>query len=130
MEEIWSVVTEKDEFKKRGEGKLNARLTFSDCHYSDARNTINDTPTESTFTSYKIKLKVRETLEVEQPVGSVSLALVGTFRTLRTSYKRTQTTVPRNSCLPKVVNFWLIFCLRKPNYYFSTGLCSVFVKYH
>ena len=33
----------------------------------------------------KIKLIVREDLEVEQPVGSVSLALVGTFRTSRTS---------------------------------------------
>ena len=56
-------------------------LTLSDCHNSDARNTINDTPTESSLTSggvclfetlmYTIKLKVREKLEVEQPVGSV-----------------------------------------------------------
>ena len=58
-------------------------LTLSDCHNSDARNTIKDTPTESSLTltsggvclfgtlMYTIKLKVREKLEVEQPVGSV-----------------------------------------------------------
>ena len=33
----------------------------------------------------KIKRKVGEKLQVEQPVGSVLLALVGNFRTLRTS---------------------------------------------
>ena len=70
-------------------------LTLSDCQFSDARNTINDTPTESYFTGggiclfetlmNKIELKVREKLEVEQPVRSVSLAVVGTFQTLRTS---------------------------------------------
>ena len=69
-------------------------LTLSDCQFSDARNTINDTPSESSLTSggiclfetlmNTVKQKVREELEVEQPVRSVSLVLVETFRTLRT----------------------------------------------
>ena len=69
-------------------------LTLSDCQFSDARNTINDTPSESSLTSgglclfetmmNTVKQKVREDLEVEQPVRSVSLVLVETFRTLRT----------------------------------------------
>ena len=69
-------------------------LTLLDCQFSDARNTINDTPSESSLTSggiclfetmmNTVKQKVREELEVEQPVGSVSLALVGTFLTSRT----------------------------------------------
>ena len=69
-------------------------LTLSDCQFSDARNTINDTPSESSLTSggiclfetmmNTVKQKVREELQVEQPVRSVSLVLVETFRTLRT----------------------------------------------
>ena len=74
-------------------------LAFSDCHYSDARNTINETSTESSFRSGGIRLfetlmntikrKVREKLQVEQPVGSVLLAPAGTLRSLRTSQQNT-----------------------------------------
>ena len=74
---------------------LNARFNIVDCQYPDARKTTIDTPMESSLTSggiclfetmmNTVKQKVREKLEVEQPVRSVSLAVVGTFQTLRTS---------------------------------------------
>ena len=74
---------------------LNARFNIVDCQYSDARKTTIDTPMESSFTSCgsrsfekimeKMKLKVREKMEVEQPIGSLSLAFFGSCRTLRIS---------------------------------------------
>ena len=43
----------------------------------------------------KLKPKIRGKSEVEQPIGSLSLAFSGNFRTLRISLQRTQSTIPQ-----------------------------------
>ena len=50
----------------------------------------------------KLRLKVRGKSEVEQPLGSLSLAFFGSFRTLRISLERTQSIFPQNVVAQKL----------------------------